>query len=165
MNWEELDQSLLTFAQKLIHLRRKHPVFHRRQWFRGQPVDDDKIEDIAWFKIDGTRMQDGDYHGDYVKSFSVFMSGRGMHSRTSVGVRVTDDDFYIIFNASSGDLDYKLPSEKYAKDWTKILDTSEDKVVTEPKEGEQFQAGNTITAHGNSVVLLHHVIPQCEHLT
>ena len=155
---------MLTFAQKLIHLRRKHPIFHRRRWFRGQPVDNDKIEDIAWFKVDGTCMEEGDYHGDYVKSFAIFMSGRGMHSRTTMGVRMTDDHFYIIFNVFNGDLDYKLPSEKYAKDWTKILDTSEDKVIIEPKGGQRFQSGNTITVYGNSVVLLHHLTPQSEHL-
>ena len=155
-----VDQQLLVFTQKLIHLRRHHPVFRRRRWFRGQTVVDGEIEDIAWFKFDGIYMQEGDWHGDYVKSFAIFISGRGMSSRTSLGVRVVDDSFYIIFNASDGDTDYKLPSKEYAEDWTKILDTSEDTVINEANQGKHFQAGDTITAHGHSILLLHHVISE-----
>ncbi len=158
MNWEKADQQLLAFTQKLIHLRSRHPVFRRRQWFRGQPVKDGEIQDIAWFKFDGTHMQEEDWQREYVKSFAVFINGRGMRSRTSLGVRVLDDSFYIIFNTYNGCIDYKLPSKEYAEDWTNILDTSKDKVIIEGDEGENFQAGDTITAHGNSLLLLRHVI-------
>lgn len=154
---------MLAFTQKLIKLRRQHPGFRRRTWFRGQAVKPGEIEDIAWFKFDGQHMQDEDWQHDYAKSFGVFINGRGMQARTIYGVRVTDDSFYIIFNAYSGYIDYKLPGEEYAKDWTLIIDTSKDQVITEGDEGRIYLAGETITVHDNSILLLHHVILKDEH--
>ncbi|CAF1276014.1 unnamed protein product [Didymodactylos carnosus] len=164
LNWDNCDQQLLAFTQKLIELRRRHPVFRRRRWFRGQPVKDGEIEDIAWFKFDGKHMQEEDWQHDYAKSFGVFINGRGMRSRTSLGVRVVDDSFYIIFNAYHGCIDYKLPSKEYAEDWTKVLDTSKGYVVTDGDEGEKFKADGTITVHDNSILLLHHAILKHENL-
>ena len=58
LNWEGADKVLLKFTQKVIQLRREHPVFRRRTWFRGRPVKGDELEDIAWFKFDGGHMTD-----------------------------------------------------------------------------------------------------------
>ncbi|CAF1919553.1 unnamed protein product [Rotaria magnacalcarata] len=163
LNWEKADKVLLSFTQKLISLRRQHPVLRRRTWFRGQPVKPGEIEDIAWFKFDGQYMTDEDWQHDYAKSFGVFMNGLGMQARTRLGENVTDDSFYIIFNAYSGHIDYKLPGEDYAKSWILILDTSKDKILTGGDEGEIYEAGKTITVHDNSILVLHHVIPKHEH--
>ncbi|CAF1252071.1 unnamed protein product [Rotaria sp. Silwood1] len=165
LNWKKADKVLLAFTQKLIQLRRQHPVFRRRTWFRGQPVKLGELEDIAWFNFGGHHMTDEDWQHDYAKSFGVFINGRGMQARTSLGVRITDDNFYIIFNAYNGYIDYKLPGEEYAKDWTLILDTSKDTVITEGDEGRIYQAGETITVHDISILLLHHAIPKEEHAT
>ncbi len=153
---------MLTFTQRLIKLRRQHPAFRRLTWFRGEPVKHSEIEDIAWFKFDGEHMKEEDWQHDYAKSFGVFINGRGIHVRTSIGERVTDHCFYIIFNAYHGCIDYKLPSEEYAKDWTLILDTSKDKVIIEGDEGRTYLAGETITVHDYSILVLHHVIAKHE---
>jgi hypothetical protein len=55
-----------------------------------------------------------------------------------------------------------LPPEEYAKDWTLILDTSKDEVITEGDEGKVYSAGETITVHDCSILLLHHVIAKHE---
>jgi glycogen operon protein len=162
INWTKADENLLSFTQKLIRLRRNHPVFRRCTWFRGQPLVQGEIEDIAWFKYDGHHMEEHDWQHDYARSFAVFINGRGTHSRTSLGLRVIDDSFYIIFNAYHGYINYKLPSEIYAKNWTTILDTNKDKVILQGDEGRKYQAEDMITIHGNSIVLLHHAITKRE---
>jgi glycogen operon protein len=162
INWTKADENLLSFTQKLIRLRRNHPVFRRCTWFRGQPLVQGEIEDIAWFKYDGQHMEEHDWQHDYARSFAVFINGRGTHSRTSLGLRVIDDSFYIIFNAYHGYINYKLPSEIYAKNWTTILDTNKDKVILQGDEGRKYQAEDMITIHGNSIVLLHHAITKRE---
>ncbi|CAF1609253.1 unnamed protein product [Adineta ricciae] len=164
LNWEKADKVLLTFTQKLIKLRRQHPVFRRRTWFRGQPVKPGEIEDIAWFKFDGGHMCEEDWQHDHAKSFGVFINGRGMRARTAFGVRVTDDSFYIIFNAYHGYIDYKLPGEEYAKEWTLIMDTSKDKITADDNKVRIYQAGDTITVHDCSILLLLCAIPKHEHL-
>lgn len=165
INWDQADQHLLEFTRKLIRLRRDHPVFRRCTWFRGQPISAGEIEDIAWFKYDGHHMEEHDWQRDYAKSFAVFINGRGMHSRSSLGLRVIDDSFYIIFNSYHGFINYKLPPEIYAKDWTKILDTSQDKVLLDGHQGKKYKAGEMIIVHGYSIVLLQHSTKQRESLT
>ena len=163
INWKKADQHLLSFTQKLIRLRRDHPVFRRCTWFRGQPVRPGEGEDIAWFKYDGHHMEEHDWQRDYAKSFAVFINGRGMHSRTSLGLQMIDDSFYLIFNAYHGYINYKLPSEIYGKNWTKVLDTSQDKVVVEgAEEGTTYVAGEMIMVHGYSIVLLQHAMTKRE---
>ena len=161
LNWSTIDETLLSFTQKLIHLRRQHPVFRRRTWFRGWPVNAGEIEDIAWFKFDGERMKEDDWQHEHAKSFAVFFNGRGMRSRTSVGEPVTDESFYIIFNAYHGYIDYKLPGEEYARSWTKILDTSQDEDAIDE---QTYLADQTITVHDHSILLLQCSLPTHEHL-
>jgi isoamylase len=163
LNWDQADKVLLTFTQKLIKLRRTHAALRRRTWFRGKPISPGEIADIAWFKFDGQHMQEEDWQHGHAKSFGVFINGRGMRNRTSLGTRVTDDSFYIIFNAYNGCIDYKLPGEDYAKDWTLILDTSVDDVIIEDNEERIYPADATITVHDNSILLLHRFIPKHEH--
>src|SRR5688572_5892022 len=37
-DWDHIDQDLLAFTQRIIHLHAEHPVFRRRGWFKGRPV-------------------------------------------------------------------------------------------------------------------------------
>jgi glycogen operon protein len=101
-------------------------------------------------------MKEEDWQHGYAKSFGVFINGRQMCSRSSFGRQLIDDNFYIIFNAHHGYINYKLPSEEYAKSWTLILDTSKDKVITDGDEDKIYLADETITVHDYSILLLHH---------
>jgi isoamylase len=155
INWENADRGLLRFTQKLINLRKNHPVFCRRRWFQGQPIKGAGVEDIAWFLPDGSEMSEEHWNQDFAKSLAIFLYGAGLRSRGPRGEQIFDDSFYVIFNASHVPLEYKLPPEKYGTRWTKILDTSEDLA---DEAGETFGAGETITIEGWSVVLLQHPI-------
>ena len=37
-DWDAVDQDLLAWTQRLIALRRAHPVFRRRRFFQGRPL-------------------------------------------------------------------------------------------------------------------------------
>jgi glycogen operon protein len=62
-----------------------------------------------------------------------------------------DDSFSLIFNAHHEPLDFVLPSSKYGKEWTKILDTSAAEC-----EQAQYEANDTLNVAGRSVVVLQH---------
>ncbi|MEJ7681164.1 MAG: hypothetical protein WKG06_25630 [Segetibacter sp.] len=64
---------------------------------------------------------------------------------------IIDNSFYIIFNAYYGKLEYILPAEKYGKQWTKVLDTSEN-LMDETEE--TYRAGEAIAVYGRSTVVL-----------
>jgi glycogen operon protein len=152
LHWTEADQSLLEFTRKLIGLRRNHPVFSRRRWFQGQRIKGTGVEDIAWFLPDATEMSEEHWNNDFAKSLGIYLNGLGLHWVGPKGERITDDHFYLIFNAHHEPLDYKLPKAKYAARWTKIIDTSKPDV----KDMETYEAENILKVEGRSIVLLHH---------
>ncbi|MFD2512334.1 glycogen debranching protein GlgX [Pontibacter locisalis] len=152
IDWNHIDSDLLEFTRKLIHLVKKHPVFGRKRWFQGKPIKGVGIEDIAWFLPEGTEMTEENWDHDYAKSLGVFLNGHDMHSRGS-GEVVSDDSFYVIFNAHYEPLDYKLPPKKYGSNWIKVLDTAENRA--DAKNGT-FGAGESIRIDSRSVVLLQH---------
>lgn len=152
LNWDKADKDLLAFTQKLIHLRHQHPAFGRRRWFRGAPVKEGGLDDIAWFLPSGEQMNDEHWNHDFAKSLAVFMNGKALRWRNAKGEQIIDDNFYVIFNAYHEPIDYKLPPDEYAKQWTVLLDTSKNFV----EDADTYDAQQTIKVDGRSVLLLHH---------
>ncbi|MCP2043851.1 glycogen debranching protein GlgX [Pontibacter sp. HSC-36F09] len=153
INWLNADKELLAFTQRLIELRRNHPVFCRRRWFQGQPIKGVGVEDIAWFQPDGSEMTEERWNHDSAKSLGVFLNGRGLHSVGPKGEQIIDDSFYLIFNAHHEDVDYIIPEARYGAQWTKILDTYHNEIKD---EGPTVEAGENIRIGSRSIVLLHH---------
>jgi isoamylase len=153
INWDKADHDLLEFTKKLIALYRNHPVFSRRRWFQGQPIKGVGIEDIAWFLPDGSEMTEENWTNDFAKSLAVYLNGHGLRSLDEKGQKILDDDFYVIFNAHHDALDFILPDEKYGDEWTRVLDTDENKIE---EQGQVYSAGDVIHVKGRSVVLFKH---------
>lgn len=153
LDWVKADNELLEFTQKLIELRQKHAVFSRRRWFQGQPIKGVGVEDIAWFLPDGSEMTEEHWNNDFAKSLGVFLNGKGIHAVGSKGEQITDDHFYIIFNAHYESLEYKLPPAKYGKQWSKILDTHTNFIGD---SNEKYTAEQVLVVEGRSVIILHH---------
>ena len=152
INWEKADNELLEFTKKLIHLYKKHNVFSRRDWFKGQPIKGRGLTDIAWFSPDGKKMTEENWRQDFAKCLAVYLDGQGIHSLDYDGKRIVDDNFYVIFNAHNEPVEYKLPTKRYSSNWIKILDTNINFVGDEG--GEVYKANTRIKVEGFSVVLL-----------
>jgi isoamylase len=155
IDWANADKDLLEFTRKLIHFRKKHPTFRRRKWFQGQPIKGGGLKDIGWFLPDGTEMEDEHWDQDYARSLAIFLNGEGIRSLGPRGEKITDDNFYIMFNASHIPIDFTLPAEEHGTKWILVLDTSKDLV-----DGEvlSFMPGDKVRVEGRSVVLLQHAL-------
>jgi isoamylase len=149
INWESADQELLDFAARLIHLRNQHSVFSRKNWFKGERVKANGIEDIAWFLPDGSQMSEEHWEQEYAKSVAVFLNGKGLHALDSEGKKVEDETFYIIFNAHHDQITYRLPEKQYGSAWELALSTSNSRAAA-----SKFSAGEDMEIEGRSVVLL-----------
>ena len=160
LDWENMDHSLLNFTKKLIWLMRKHPSFRRRRWFQGLPIKGAGLEDIAWFLPEGTEMPDENWYHSYAKSLAIFLNGRGIRCVGPYGEQITDDSFYLIFNAHHEPLEFVLPPRRYGDFWEKVLDTSEDCV---DENGQVFKPGETILVDSRSTVLLKYPLEKEEH--
>lgn len=150
-NWKNVDKDLLEFTRKLIHLRKKHPVFRRRKWFLGQPIKGSGLKDIVWFLPEGKEMQEEHWNQDYASSLAVFLNGEGIRSMGKRGEEIIDDSFYIMFNASHIPIDYKLPPENYGTNWKIALDTSKDLLN---ENADNSQVNDTVKVEGRSVIVL-----------
>jgi isoamylase len=151
-HWENPDHNLLGFCQKLIHYRKEHPVFRRRGWFQGRPIHGSEVKDIAWFTLEGDPMAEEDWGQGYAKSLGIFLNGATIPNPNPRGGAVTDNNFYIIFNAHHESLNLILPGGEWGKLWVKELDT--EKGWTEGEES--FRAGEQITLQARSLMVLRH---------
>ncbi len=151
IDWQGADEDLLLFTKKIIHFSKRHPVFCRRSWFKGQPIRGTGLEDIAWFLPNGTEMSEENWKQDFAKSLAVFLNGQGIRSTGPTGEKITDESFYVIFNAFHESLMYVLPTEKFGNRWMKVLDTHNNYLE---ETGEEYQAGHAVKVEGRSVVVL-----------
>jgi isoamylase len=153
MDWQKTDQDLLNFTKRLIHFYKNHPAFLRKRWFKGGPVNENGLEDIAWFLPEGRQMTQENWNHDFAKSLAVYLNGDALRSQGPKGEPITDDNFYIIFNAYHEPLHYKLPVKKYGRNWIKVLDTAANFIADEAMPGKH-SSKTTITVEGRSVVVL-----------
>ncbi len=151
-NWTTVDADLLTFCQKLIDYRKSHPVFHRRGWFEGRPLHGSELRDIEWFNTQGKVMASEDWGMGFVKSIAIFLNGKTIPNPNPRGEPVSDDNFYVIFNAYWEPLDFILPSNEWSEEWIKELDTAQGWIETE----QRLKPDEVLRVEGRSIVVLRH---------
>ncbi|MDT5306889.1 MAG: isoamylase [Mycobacterium sp.] len=128
MEWSLVDKNsdLLSFTRKATALRKNHPVFRRRRFFDGRPIRSaDQVRDIAWLTPAGEVMTSEDWDSQFGKSITVFLNGEALPEPNARGERVVDDSFLLCFNAHNHEVDFVIPHDDYAKEWTAELDTTD----------------------------------------
>ncbi len=157
MDWdlEDWQQDLLAFTQRVVALRRDHPVFRRRRFFAGATAED-AVADIVWFTPDGKNMNDADWAHESARSMLVFLNGDGIPEPDQRGERVVDDSFLIAFNAHDETLAFTIPDEIYGEGWLVALDTHDDEagIVSVFDDATTLVPGVEIQVAGRSSVVL-----------
>jgi len=158
LDWEgmgEEGKALLSFARKLITLRRKHIVFHRQRFFRGGTIPGTDIKDVVWLRPDGAEMSEADWGNTQAKALIVRLSGEpGLMHLSERGEQEPDDTFLILLNAAGDDVTFQIPVGPAAISWTVMADTA---VETEEKTLRTLAAGDEalVAANSLSVLVLH----------
>ncbi|MCV7195460.1 glycogen debranching protein GlgX [Mycobacterium angelicum] len=143
MDWSLVEKNAdhLAFTRKVTRLRRKHPVFRRRRFLKGQPIRSGaEVRDIAWLTPAGQEMTEQDWDNDFGKSIAVFLNGRALPEPGRRGERIVDDSFLLCFNAHEHEVNFVMPHDDYAQEWTVELDTTVPTGVAERvvKDGEEI---------------------------
>ncbi len=119
------ERDLLKFTRMLSALRREHPVFRRRRFFRGHPAAlPGDTGDIVWLTPAGEEMTQADWDAGYAKSLAVYLNGEAISEPDPRGERISDDRFLLLFNAHSEPITFTLPPEGLAPRWEVVIDTS-----------------------------------------
>ncbi|HEX4253509.1 MAG TPA: glycogen debranching enzyme, partial [Streptosporangiaceae bacterium] len=137
VNWERGEQfgDLAAFTAAVSEFRRAHPVFRRRRFFAGRPVQGDELRDIVWFSATGTEMADQDWEAPVGRCVMVFLNGLGIPDLDLRGEPVIDSSFLLGFNADPEDVNMVLPDSPYGERWAVVLDTATGEV---PAAGGTF---------------------------
>ena len=152
-DWSERDEnlSLLGWTRRLMDFRRRHPVFHRRRWFKGRAITGTDATDIAWFNPDGGEMTQEEWNQAFAKSIGVLLNGEALPDPSPRGESVHDDTFLMLFNAHYGEVPFTLPTAAWGAEWVAIIDTAQPLL----DEGERtYKAGEAVTLVDHSLVVL-----------
>ena len=142
LNWDQaaIEPDLLQFTETLTSLRREHPLFRRRRFFRGQPqAPAGELANIVWLTPAGEEMTEADWGTSYANSFAVFLNGDAITEPDPRGEKISDARFLLLFNAHSDPITFILPEASYATGWEVVIDTalgSVGAVLTPKKEIE-----------------------------
>jgi glycogen operon protein len=165
MDWSRAasERDLLAFTQRLARLRRRHPVFRRRRFFKGAYTSTgdglvaDGNVDIAWLTPAGDEMTEADWRASYAKSVAVFLNGSAITEPDPRGDRVTDKKFLLLLNAGEEPITFTIPEALgsaggAATDWEIVIDTESPR--GEPRDATGFLPKTKVEVAGHAIVVL-----------
>jgi len=153
LNWKlrEDDKLLLSFVEKLLALRRQHPVLKRRRFFQGRPIKGVGVKDLTWLTPKGEEMSDEEWHQHFARCLGMLSFGEALDEVDEQGRRQMDNNFVMLLNAHHEPIPFKLPATPVRMNWRLILDTSIEEGFT---FGQFFAAGSVYPLQARAMVLL-----------
>ena len=161
VHWDldEHQEEMLWFTQRMIALRREHPIFRRRRFLQGVAREeaDSVLKDVEWLATDGAPMTEEEWEDPQNKCLTMFLNGSGIPEPTSRGERIVDDSALVMFNASGNDVDFVLPGTEYGEEWEVVLGTGDAIDL-----GTVVDAGRSVVRPGHSLLILMRPPAECE---
>ncbi|HRD91695.1 MAG TPA: glycogen debranching protein GlgX [Accumulibacter sp.] len=153
LNWDlsESDRDFLAFVQRVVALRREHPLFRRRNFFEGRAVKGSTTKDIHWLKPDGSEMTEREWAHEFARCLGVYLDGQAMAENDRRGQPVHDDNFLLLFNSHHESIEFRLPELPAGDDWHGVLDTHGDNGLGPERS---FQGGDSYPLESRSLALL-----------
>jgi glycogen operon protein len=144
-------RDLLAFVRFVMRLRRKHPVFRRRQFFFGRPIHGSEVKDLTWFRCDGKEMTEEDWTNAFTRCFGLRLAGDAIVEPDAEGRRLVDDTFLVMLNMHHEPMGFTLPAHRKSVRWESVLDTRE---PTGRAGRRALRGGDVYEMEARSVVVL-----------
>jgi glycogen operon protein len=153
LSWElkTQDQELLEFTQRIISLRKEHPLLRRRYFFQGRSIRGGDVKDIVWLNPDGFEMSDEDWNQPFSRCLGLHLLGDSLIETDGRGRRLVDNNLLLLINAHYEDIAFTLPEFDEHSYWEVLLDTFDN---TGTPETSRYQAGQSYSVRGRTLVLL-----------
>jgi isoamylase len=149
----DAEQDLLQFTETLAGLRRDHPVFRRRRFFRGRRAPDDETSDLIWLTPGGEDMTQEDWGAGYAQLLAALLNGEAISEPDPRGGRIVDAKFLLLFNAHSDPLTFTLPEASLASGWEVVADTSTAEAIDE-EDGATLMPKSEVEVGARAAVVL-----------
>ncbi|HTZ36981.1 MAG TPA: glycogen debranching protein GlgX [Stellaceae bacterium] len=146
------DEALLHFVRELIRLRRRHRVFSRPRFFRGEVLSEDGLKDITWLNPAGEETTDEDWRNPVALALGYVLGGAAGEFYTTGGQRDIDDSFLVMMSAYHEDLDFRFPQFGDGRvAWQALIDTAEPSGMVD--DDRLYAAGEVYRLRAQSFVL------------
>ena len=127
LNWEhgKQEKELFRFVRHLIRLRKRHPIFRRRDFFQGRKIAGAGAKDLTWLTPAGLEMTQEEWQQSFfARCLGLFLAGDAIDEHDERGRRIRDDNFILLLNSYHEDIPFILPMEPSYARWEVIVDTS-----------------------------------------
>jgi glycogen operon protein len=120
---EPRQRMLLTFAQRVFAIRRANPVLRRRGFFRGRPIGDGGMKDIAWIRPDGEEMGEADWNEPGNHVLGMIVHGQATDEVDERGRLISGNTLLLLTNAGSRSRSFTLPRLEEPGTWCELINT------------------------------------------
>ena len=126
VNWSVDDEgkALLQFVQRMLQIRRDHPVFRRHRYFQGRPIRGGNLKDLAWLSPEGREMNDDEWDQDFARCLGVYFAGESLEETDRRGQSLRDGNFLLLLNAHHETIPFVLPDFRNGITWQALVDTT-----------------------------------------
>jgi glycogen operon protein len=138
---------LLEFTRQVIELRRREPVFRRRDFLVGEERRSD-LPDAMWLRPDGQEMTDEDWGRGDAHALAVFLNGEEIPTHDRYGNPIEGASFLLIFNAHYEPLSFTVPPQLGDR-WTTVIASDPGMGAAGPHDG-----GGSIEVRDRSMLVL-----------
>ncbi|MCX7025213.1 MAG: glycogen debranching protein GlgX [Spirochaetes bacterium] len=151
LDWScaQRNEGVHRFSRRLTAFRLAHPAFRRPEFFTGGDASFNALPDVAWFAPDGTTPD----WARLEQTIGMRIDG----SKADIIADRDDNDFFIIFNASTEPVRFAIcPPPDHAR-WCRVVDTnlpSPRDIVERGEEEILMHQDSFIAAPFSLVVLL-----------
>jgi isoamylase len=160
-DWEHIrpeDQKLQAFARYLVNLRRRHRVFSRPRFFRGEVVSAAGLKDITWLTPEGREPTVEDWNNPAALSIAYVLGGAAGEFYTPGGQRDIDESFLVMLNAWHQDIEFHIPELPERMAWEQLVDTASDTGFG--MDGRLFSPGEVFPLKARSFALFINRAPE-----
>jgi len=117
-------KALLQFVQRMLQIRRDHPVFRRHRYFQGRSIRGGNLKDIAWLSPEGREMNDHEWAQDFARCLGVYFAGESLEETDRRGQSLRDGNFLLLLNAHHEMIPFVLPDFRNGTTWQALVDTA-----------------------------------------
>jgi isoamylase len=145
------DSALRLFVQRLIRLRRSHPLLHLDRFLLDDPAQSTAPKDIRRFAPDGQEMTWEDRQALDARCLGFLLSDTRTREPSQDGMSRDGDIFFLVLNAHDENIPFQLPLLDVAR-WRRVIDTSDAEPFSRSQSEED---SSTYRVKPHSLVLLH----------
>ncbi len=154
VDWEldSHNKALLDFVCRLVHLRKDHPVFHRRHFFQGRHIMGANVKDILWLRPDGKEMTNKEWNLFHARCLGLLLHGDAIEEHDERGRKIYGETFMLCLNADAHTILFHMPKHLGIARWEVEIDTC----FADGKRADRrtFNTSEAYPLQGRSTVLL-----------